>query len=238
MGQGTLPAPRAVQIAPLAKRPFGRFLSPMTPSKGERTRERIVAAAAPLFNQRGYSGASMADLMAATGLEKGGIYRHFESKDALALAAFDYARALHGNRIRASVDAEQGAVARLTAFGEAVASIAANPAVPGGCPLLNTAVETDDGSGALYAELRRRARLGMRRLITLVRQILEDGIESSELVPGLDAAAEAESIVATMEGALMLSKLYDDPRYVRDAADRLAQQAVQMRRPAASTRAR
>jgi TetR/AcrR family transcriptional repressor of nem operon len=50
-------------------------------TKGERTRARIVATAAPLFNQRGYVGASMADLMAATGLEKGGIYRHFESKD-------------------------------------------------------------------------------------------------------------------------------------------------------------
>jgi len=50
-------------------------------SKGEETRERIVAEAAALFNQRGYEGGSMSELMKATGLEKGGIYRHFSSQE-------------------------------------------------------------------------------------------------------------------------------------------------------------
>ena len=53
-------------------------------SKGQLTRQRIIAQAAPLFNQRGYEGCSINDVMAATGLEKGGIYRHFESKEELA----------------------------------------------------------------------------------------------------------------------------------------------------------
>jgi AcrR family transcriptional regulator len=60
-------------------------------SKGEKTRQRIVAEAATLFNERGFEGGSMADLMEATGLEKGGIYRHFSSKETLAAAAFDFA---------------------------------------------------------------------------------------------------------------------------------------------------
>jgi len=60
-------------------------------SKGQRTRERIVAEAASLFNQRGFDGSSMSELMEATGLEKGGIYRHFSSKEELAAEAFDYA---------------------------------------------------------------------------------------------------------------------------------------------------
>ena len=60
-------------------------------SKGDQTRERIIAKAAELFNQRGLEGTSMADLMKATGLEKGGIYRHFASKEAVAAEAFDYA---------------------------------------------------------------------------------------------------------------------------------------------------
>ena len=34
--------------------------------KGERTRERIIRQAAPLFNQRGYEGSSMNEIMAAT----------------------------------------------------------------------------------------------------------------------------------------------------------------------------
>src|ERR1700730_4389162 len=60
-------------------------------SKGEATRQRIIAQAAPLFNQRGYEGCSLQDLMNATGLQKGGIYRHFGSKEELAAEAFDYA---------------------------------------------------------------------------------------------------------------------------------------------------
>src|SRR5260370_40421637 len=59
-------------------------------TKGEQTRRKIVAAAAPIFNQHGYAGSSLADLMAATGLKKGGIYRHFSSKEELAAVAFDY----------------------------------------------------------------------------------------------------------------------------------------------------
>src|SRR2546430_16954 len=52
--------------------------------KGEQTRQEIIRKAAPIFNQRGYDGAALSDLMEATGLEKGGIYRHFDSKQQLA----------------------------------------------------------------------------------------------------------------------------------------------------------
>ena len=60
-------------------------------SKGDKTRQRIIAEAAAIFNQRGYEGCSIQAIMAATGLEKGGIYRHFDSKEDLAAEAFDYA---------------------------------------------------------------------------------------------------------------------------------------------------
>ena len=56
-------------------------------SKGEQTRQSIVEKAAPLFNQRGFEGCSMTAIMEATGLEKGGIYRHFDSKAQLASEA-------------------------------------------------------------------------------------------------------------------------------------------------------
>ena len=52
--------------------------------KGEATRQDIIRKSAPIFNRKGYSGAALSDLMRATGLEKGGIYRHFESKEELA----------------------------------------------------------------------------------------------------------------------------------------------------------
>src|ERR1700678_3201276 len=59
--------------------------------KGEKTRQELIRKSAPIFNKKGYDGTALSDLMRATGLEKGGIYRHFESKQELAEDAFDHA---------------------------------------------------------------------------------------------------------------------------------------------------
>src|SRR5580658_6475715 len=113
-------------------------------TKGEQTRKKIVEAAAPIFNKRGYKGSSLNDLMEATGLKKGGIYRHFSSKEELAAEAFDYtweaawkARMLHLDE----QETGPGKLKRLIAN-----FIDYRPGVAGGCPVLNSAVDADDGN--------------------------------------------------------------------------------------------
>jgi TetR/AcrR family transcriptional repressor of nem operon len=56
-----------------------------------RTREQIVEAASRLFRQKGITGVSVADVMAACGLTVGGFYKHFKSKDALVAEAIERA---------------------------------------------------------------------------------------------------------------------------------------------------
>ena len=194
----------------------------MTPTKGERTRQRIVATVAPIFNQRGYAGTSLEDVMSASGLKKGGIYRHFESKDALALAAFDHSVALQSERIRVYVSTAKTAEDRLNGLANALASIADDPPLPGGCPLLNTAVECDDAVGPAYARLRARARRAMANLISYAERVVAEGIASGELEADTNAADEAQALVGALEGALMLAKLFDDPTYAHRAAARVA----------------
>src|SRR5262245_37022925 len=65
------------------KRPFGPFLTTM--KKGEATRRRIVAQAASLLNTKGYRSTPVSEIMRVTGLRKGGIYRHFDSRTTLTL---------------------------------------------------------------------------------------------------------------------------------------------------------
>lgn len=48
--------------------------------RGAGQRERIVAATGRLFSDKGYHGASMADIGKAVGLEKGSLYSHISSK--------------------------------------------------------------------------------------------------------------------------------------------------------------
>ena len=82
-------------------------------SKGELTRQRIIEEAAPIFNQRGFAGCSMQDVLDATGLEKGGVYRHFASKEELAAEAFQYAWTRVSKARREGQDAIPGAVEKL-----------------------------------------------------------------------------------------------------------------------------
>lgn len=63
--------------------------SPALRERYERRRADVVAAAARVFAQRGYHATSIDDLIAATGLTRGGLYHYTESKQALLFAIFD-----------------------------------------------------------------------------------------------------------------------------------------------------
>lgn len=170
-------------------------------SKGERTREKIVAAAAPIFNQRGYEGSSLADLMAATGLQKGGIYRHFSSKEELAGEAFDYtwdaalkARLLHLDEKASGIEKLKQLIANF---------VNVRPPVAGGCPILNTAIDADDGNPVLRA----RAVKALRSWVTRLQKMVKLAIENGETRAGIKPKTVATLIVASLEGALMISRL-------------------------------
>ena len=169
--------------------------------KGEQTRRKIVAEAAPLFNQRGYEGSSCADLMAATGLKKGGIYRHFASKEQLAAAAFDYTWEAVWRSQQPDFDDRTDVVGWLK---QAVANfVTRKMPVPGGCPIMNTAIEADDGNPVLRARAVKALRSWSRRLESAVKH----GIEGGQISRGVDPKAVATVIIATLEGALMISRL-------------------------------
>jgi AcrR family transcriptional regulator len=187
-------------------------------AKGTETRERIVARAASVFSERGFFGSSMSDLLAATGLQKGGLYNHFASKEQLALASFDYAVSLVSDRYAAALDGVPGAVDRLLAIAHVLRSLVDEPALPGGCPILNTAIEADDTMPAL----RDRARAAMTDWQRLIGSTVKAGVASGELRPGTDPYQVATVITATLEGAVFLSKLYDDPSPMHRAVDHVA----------------
>jgi AcrR family transcriptional regulator len=186
----------------------------------ERTREHIVRQAAELFNRRGFAGASLADIMAATGLQKGGIYGHFRSKEELALEAFDFAVRQMADRFTAATHGKTDAIARLRAIAAVFAEIPRNPPVPGGCPMMNASVENDDDGNPA---IRDRARTAMEGLRTLVRQTVRKGIARGEVRPGVDGERVATVMVATLEGGVMLSQLYGDPSHARIAAEHVCE---------------
>ncbi len=60
------------------------------------TKERILAVALEMFSQNGYAGTNIRELSASLGLVKSGVYKHFESKEAIWNALLDQMIAYYG----------------------------------------------------------------------------------------------------------------------------------------------
>jgi TetR/AcrR family transcriptional repressor of nem operon len=186
-----------------------------TLTKGEKTRDKIIRKAAAVFNQHGYSGTSLSELMEETGLEKGGIYRHFESKEDLAVAAFDYAWSEIKQRRLAILDEIPTPLGKLRGM---IDNFAAKPsAVPGGCALMNTAIDSDDGNPVLRAHAREALREWLGYLEGLVQQGIKEGEISSKASP----ESISSIIIATLEGSLMMSRLTSDRTAIAHAREHL-----------------
>lgn len=185
--------------------------------KGERTRESILGRAAELFNRQGYSGSSLSDIMDATGLQKGGIYNHFESKDRLALEAFDYGFDLISERFTAYIKDKRQPLERLLAIISFFRTYFDSPPVPGGCMLLNTAIDSDD----THPALRERARNAMDSWRNVIQRAVMKGITQEEIRPTTDANALATFLISALEGGIMMSKLYGDPIHIQQVVDQL-----------------
>jgi len=174
-------------------------------NKSEHTRAVILAQAAELFNMQGYSGTSISDIMRATGLEKGGIYNHFPGgKQALAVEAFQYADHLIRLRfIQTLREAGKRPSDRLIAAVGSHLSMIEDPVLPGGCPILNTAIESDDAHPALKAEAKR----AMTEWHDALRVLAERAEAAGEMVLPMPADTLATMLISALEGAVMISKL-------------------------------
>ncbi len=175
-------------------------------SKAQVTRDFIIQQAAEVFNQQGYQGASMSDIMEATHLKKGGIYNHFQSKDELALAAFDYAVGQVRQCYSVALRGKRPALDRLQAIVETFCATAESPPIKGGCPLLNTAIESDD----THPALRDRTQQAMTHWRMMICKVIRGGIQRQELSADTDPETVATILTASLEGALMMSQLYGD----------------------------
>ncbi|MBD8499729.1 TetR/AcrR family transcriptional regulator [Paenibacillus arenosi] len=171
--------------------------------KGDKTKQDIIMKAAELFNEKGYASCSMQDIMEVTGLTKGGIYGCFSSKEDIALEAFDYSTKLVAERFMTAIDGEATATAKILAMCEVYRDAAHNPPLKGGCPLLNTAVESDQ----TIPLLREKASEAYIDMLTIIQNILEQGIRDGEYHSEMDTEATASFILSSLEGSIMSSRL-------------------------------
>ncbi len=178
--------------------------------KGERTRKLIIEKAACLFNQRGYVASSMVDVMQETGLERGGLYNHFGSKDELAVQAFHHAVESVGTKFREALTAKKQTADRLLAFLDVFSQLFEGSPIPGGCPIMNVAIETD----TVHPFLKEEAKQAMALLHQSIERVVLRGIERGDVRPQVKPDEVATLMLSSLEGALMLSRLHDDKKFL------------------------
>jgi AcrR family transcriptional regulator len=186
--------------------------------KGEATRQRIVARTANLLNKQGYRSTPVSAIMEVAGLQKGGIYRHFDSRAELTLEAFWHAAGRMRDRLTDVLKNHKRATDQLLALLDVMSNAPRDQAFGGGCPIMNLAIESDDAD----PKLRAAAREAMGDLIGLFEQIIIEGTRHGEFSKQ-NARTLASSMVASLEGAMMLSNLYKDGQYLETITNDLRQ---------------
>ncbi|AFY96363.1 TetR/AcrR family transcriptional regulator [Chamaesiphon minutus] len=188
-------------------------------SKAKQTKQIIIEKAAISFNQNGYAGSSISEIMKLSGLRKSGFYHHFKSKEEIAVAAFDYTLGLILEAVMAKVGAANTAIDRLNAFIDTFRGFTTEPIAVGGCPILNTAVESDDTN----PRLRLHVQGAVNEIRATIDSIVELGIRQNEILDTIDREQVSTIILVTIEGAIMMSKLYGTDLYLDRAIEHLHQ---------------
>ncbi|NLR62549.1 TetR/AcrR family transcriptional regulator [Chitinophaga polysaccharea] len=178
-------------------------------NKAEKTRQFIVEKTAPVFNEKGYVGTSLNDMTNATGLTKGSIYGNFANKDEVALAAFDHNLKQVTTIIQQEMSKHNTCREKLMVYVQVYSNFQKHPFPEGGCPLLNTATEADD----THAALRQRAADGIQRWKNAITGLIEKGIQLGEFRKDVPVEQTALSMIATIEGCIMMTKLTGKTHY-------------------------
>src|SRR6201999_1178706 len=154
--------------------PIGIFVMDMENrlSKAERTRQFIIETTAGIFNTKGYAGTSMSDITEATGLTKGSIYGNFGNKEDVALAAFDYNHGKVRSVIMQRINAAKTYHDKLMVYAQVYDQFTSSTSPPGGCPILNTAVEADDTNSLL----KDRAAKAVQNWKRTIQDLIQGGI--------------------------------------------------------------
>lgn len=181
-------------------------------SKGDQSRQRLIACAAELFWKNGYAATGVSEILSHAGLPKGSFYFYFKSKDALALAAISYYQEKLLDKLNAfSVNQSWEAF-----LNDVFAYLEGQPAdsVFCGCPFavmgMELALQKSD-IAKCYLD-------GIKQLQALFcRVLLQSGF------PPIQADTLSERMLAVFQGSLLLVRISQDYTYLVRAKENMVQ---------------
>lgn len=171
--------------------------------KSDLTKNRIIIESSNLFNTQGYKSTSLSEITEASGYTKGAIYRHFENKEALEVESLEYMSKLVLKSLNDRIKNEANVFDKLNVLFDFFCSYVNDPIVKGGCPLLNAAIEVDETESIL----KYKAKSFLLLVKKSINKILINGVEHNQLKSDIDVELTSTLVIASLEGAIMMSKL-------------------------------
>lgn len=167
------------------------------------SKERILKAGAQIVQDKGFSGAGLAEILNAADVPKGSFYYYFKSKEDFGLCLIDYfAARLKEMRAAFAKDVESSSIGRIRSIMKRQAESFQKNDFKGGCPIGNLAQEMGD-QNPKFREKLDAAFSDMKNEMAL---LLEQARENGEIPASIDAGETADFIITYWEGALMRMK--------------------------------
>lgn len=188
--------------------------------KGSETRQVVVDSALQLFSVKGYHNTSISDILAATGLTKGGLYAHFGSKEELWDAAYERAVEIWTGIVFRDAGSAADPLDRIARVLENdLREYVAGRVFRGGCIFFNLLVELS-GQDQPMADRILRGYDGFSRVLA---RWLDEAKAAGILRAEADSAEIADFIVVVLNGATALFSARQDERVLEQALRQLRQ---------------
>jgi TetR/AcrR family transcriptional regulator, transcriptional repressor for nem operon len=178
------------------------------PRDGRQTREAILHAATELMHLKGYQATTLDDVLRESGVGKGNFYYHFKSKEDLGYAILDeiVSAFLQRTLDPCFTDASTPRLAQIRCFLDRVLAAQRERNCVGGCALGNLASELSDVHEGFRARLSGVFSAWQERLTWA----LEQSQVAGSVRPDCRPTAVAQFLVASLEGAILVTKLTKD----------------------------
>jgi len=177
-------------------------------TKGEATRQHIIEKSMQLFSVQGYFNTSIAGIVKATGLTKGGLYGHFRNKEEIWYAVYDECVRIWRGVVFQGVRQISDPLGRVERVLEnSLKHYLGAGIFEGGCFLFNALVELAGQSPAMSDHVLK----GFKAFSALLRLWLEEAEQQGLLREGLNLDGIANFLVISLNGTAPLYAASRDP---------------------------
>lgn len=182
--------------------------TPVRQREGKSTREAVIEAATRLIHLKGYQKTTLDEVLSASGVGKGNFYHYFKSKEDLGFAILDrFVEAFIDRALRPCfADPDASRVGQIRCFLGRIRDAQVERNFVGGCVFGNLAAELAD----VHEGFRGKLSGLFARWRDHLTDVLADAVRRGEIVAACRPEAVAQFLVASMEGAILLTKLTKD----------------------------